>query len=505
MGYAAFFPLLAATLIGSASLPQRASAQSNPYALDRLFLDASNITPFNEVLSFNSAMAVDSFYGADSTEAHLASDFFSGYTGSSANMLFARFQPGGGRARLFGSSIGNPSSPHYLPLSSLREINNDTLSLTSQGYNFSASINLSGVQGYSAAAASIQNALNANLPRLTVTTGSSIASALVQFSGSLDQYILTVGNVSLGSLQIGSIISGMGIPKNTQITTQISGTPNGAGTYAVWFTQGINPSAPLENMTDSYGILTVPSGSEGVKAGQQVTGAGVLPYTAIQALFSGGSGNTWVVDTAQDVAVENMTMTAAPLSVTYRSKGSKSLWIEAYKTFNVLNTSISYAVDTAAATDLGLTLAAGADDSTPGQVVTSPSAFMDNLTMSETDQFSSFQTTFVPSAVTKQELRAWDKSTGDQYEYIQGYSINTPPIVDSVGASSARPLVAVPEPSTWAMMLLGLAGLGFVGYRRTRTTAAVAPRSDSRLVGFRRPSQASICTVRGVRHLGTPL
>jgi hypothetical protein len=27
---------------------------------------------------------------------------------------------------------------------------------------------------------------------------------------------------------------------------------------------------------------------------------------------------------------------------------------------------------------------------------------------------------------------------------------------------------AVPEPSTWAMMLLGFAGLGFAGYRRAR-------------------------------------
>ena len=26
---------------------------------------------------------------------------------------------------------------------------------------------------------------------------------------------------------------------------------------------------------------------------------------------------------------------------------------------------------------------------------------------------------------------------------------------------------AVPEPSTWAMMLAGFAGLGFLGYRRT--------------------------------------
>ena len=40
---------------------------------------------------------------------------------------------------------------------------------------------------------------------------------------------------------------------------------------------------------------------------------------------------------------------------------------------------------------------------------------------------------------------------------------------------SIRPIStsAVPEPSTWAMMLLGFAGLGFAGYRRTREPRAV--------------------------------
>jgi PEP-CTERM motif len=33
---------------------------------------------------------------------------------------------------------------------------------------------------------------------------------------------------------------------------------------------------------------------------------------------------------------------------------------------------------------------------------------------------------------------------------------------------------AVPEPSTWAMMLVGFAGLGFAGYRTSRKTAAFA-------------------------------
>ena len=34
--------------------------------------------------------------------------------------------------------------------------------------------------------------------------------------------------------------------------------------------------------------------------------------------------------------------------------------------------------------------------------------------------------------------------------------------------------VAVPEPSTWAMMLLGFAGLGYAGFRRSRQPVALS-------------------------------
>jgi hypothetical protein len=32
----------------------------------------------------------------------------------------------------------------------------------------------------------------------------------------------------------------------------------------------------------------------------------------------------------------------------------------------------------------------------------------------------------------------------------------------------------IPEPSTWAMMAIGFAGLGFAGYRSSRRSAAAA-------------------------------
>jgi hypothetical protein len=40
--------------------------------------------------------------------------------------------------------------------------------------------------------------------------------------------------------------------------------------------------------------------------------------------------------------------------------------------------------------------------------------------------------------------------------------------------SSSLPTLGAPEPSTWAMMLVGFAGLGFAGYRRVKAKAAFA-------------------------------
>ena len=72
------------------------------------------------------------------------------------------------------------------------------------------------------------------------------------------------------------------------------------------------------------------------------------------------------------------------------------------------------------------------------------------------------------------------------YTYLEGYSASTPPIVDSLEPATERlfaaPAATVPEPSTWALLLLGFVGLGLA--RRRPSTGA----SGRRIGLTKRPS-----------------
>jgi hypothetical protein len=510
--YAATLPLAAASLIASALLAERANAQSNPYALDRLFLAQGQSQPFDSVLSFNSVTAVENYYGVSTEEATLAQDFFAGYTGTSANMLFTRLPVLSARAHLVGGNVSN------LSLAQLQAING-TISVTSQGYNYSASINLSGVTGtgttaFKNAAYIIQTDLNNSLPPAAAATG-SITPVSVAFTGSVNNLLLTVSSAPPGSIQVGSIITGRGMPAGAQITSQVSGTPNGAGVYSLYVPEGHISTGTL---TETYGKLTVgsvsPTSPGPVKIGQQVTGTGssVLPLTAIEAQLS---SNTWLVNYAQTVTSENMTMTGAPLSVVYtpvtgatENRGSFSIQQNGDFLYN--SSSVSYATGSAASL-LYLAESTGPPGQqaslNPGEIAApngcpagasecvSIATFMNNL-LAENPMFSTFQTTWDPPNYIppgeKTALEAWvsnEDAEGGQYTYLENYSDTTPPIVASEDPS-AKQLFAtagatVPEPSTWAMALLGFAGLGLMArYRPGRSTCP----SGRRIASTGRPS-----------------
>jgi hypothetical protein len=469
-------------LVWAATFPEGAGAESNPYALDRLFLESSDATPLDEVLSFDSETAVANYYGASSIEAKVATEFFAGYTGDSANMLFARYPVLPARAHLYGSNISD------LTLAQLQAING-SLSITSEGYNYSGTVNLSGVKSFSGAALAIEDALNKSLPPAADTTGSSIEPVSVPFTGSISANVLDVTSLPSGSIEIGSMITVPGFRTRDQVSAQLSGTPGGIGTYAL-FLHGRSPGqshVPPETLTETYGVLTVGSVSSGsVAVGDQVTNGhrgsadNVLPHTAIEANLSGsGAGSTWVVDLAQSVTSEDMTMTGAPINVRYdkvtgANENSGFFLLQQWSTFNYTTSSLTYMGGTAAKA-LGLTQGSGAFVSPTGEIVTDPSAWMNNFIQAPwgTDQFDSFQVQFdqrgrIPPG-ERQALAEWAESTDGEFKFLWS-AVSTPPIVNMMDPGMERdPVIvegAIPEPSTWAMLLLGLAGLGIAGNSR---------------------------------------
>ena len=505
MRYGAAFPLASALLLGSASLPECANAQSDPNssALNRLFLEQSDHTPLYSVQSFNSLTGVENFYGVTSQEASLAEEFFAGYNGNSANMLFTRFPSEPARAHLYGANIAGMTIPELDAIKG-------SISITSQGYVFSGHVNLSGVTSFAQAATRITAALNKNLPIGAVTTGSSIAPVSLSFTGSINTNILTVNSVKSGAIQIGSVITGAGVSPGVQISAQLSGTPGGAGQY-ILFLHGLSKNytpIPTESLTESYGVLTVGNESSGtVAVGQEVSDAapGVLPFTAIEANLSGsGTGSTWVVNKAQTVASESMTMTAAPLLVEYqsvvgRTENTDYFFIQQSQDFLYNSASLTYMRGTApgrAAEALGLSKRdPGAFVSTPGLVVepscpsyvgdcVTTAEFMSNLVANENGAWSTFQDAdfLTPPPGTQTALEAWAQSTDGTYSFLQNYTSTTPPIVDSMGASVSMDAgverlsaATVPEPSTWAMVLLGFSGLGLMRYR-PKAASWLSPR-----------------------------
>ena len=126
----------------SAPTTDPAGKYSSPYTLNRLVIVGRDTTPATAVLTFHSATAVANYYGATSSEASLAKEFFAGYAGTSATMLFTRFGGGWVRPHLLGANISN------LTLSQLQSISG-SLSIVFQGYTYTGSVNLSGVTSFS--------------------------------------------------------------------------------------------------------------------------------------------------------------------------------------------------------------------------------------------------------------------------------------------------------------------------------------------------------------------
>jgi hypothetical protein len=62
-------------------------------------------------------------------------------------------------------------------------------------------------------------------------------------------------------------------------------------------------------------------------------------------------------------------------------------------------------------------------------------------------------------------------------DFVFAISAGANETIDASGTVTETIFTSIPEPSTWAMMLLGFAGLGYAGYRASRRTAAAGLRA----------------------------
>jgi hypothetical protein len=190
--------------------------------LNGVMLTQNSIAPYGQILQFANAAGVISYFGATSVEAQLAAIYFNGYTNCTAKpgiLYMFRYPETAIAAFLSGGSLAG------MTLAQLQSVSG-SMTVSVDGYTRTANtINLSSTNSFSAAAGTIQTALNATLP-----TGATV-------TGSIAGTTLTVTTVVSGTLSAGQTITGGTITAGTIITGFMSGTSGGVGTYSVNNTQ----------------------------------------------------------------------------------------------------------------------------------------------------------------------------------------------------------------------------------------------------------------------------
>lgn len=158
-------------------------------------------------------------------------------------------------------------------------------------------------------------ALTGAAPQAASVTAAVAASA-GSFTGSITDNVLVITVVGSGVAVIGGTLSGTGVTTGTQITSQVSGTPGGVGTYLVSIP---GQAAASTTISETYGTMTVSAvGSGTLGVGQVLAGSGVTAGTVITALGTGvGGTGTYIV--SPNTVVTSTTVTAAG--------GTETKWI----------------------------------------------------------------------------------------------------------------------------------------------------------------------------------
>lgn len=479
--------------------PSVLTAGGSALQMTALMLTTSTRVPIGTVSSFADAPSVGNYFGLSSLEKTAADVYFSGFTGSSkkpGSVLFAQYPLSAVGAYLRGGALG-------LTLAQLQGLSGSLALTVNGFALSAPFINLSTSTSFSLAAAAIQAALSAPASAsITASIGGTVlASAGATFTGAggtgatvtaagvtgvihpgaqlsggtavaAGTYIIqqvsgtTGGNgvyqvthaisgtgvvitatsnvldltvAGSGTVQPGDVLSGAGVTLGTTVSSQLTGTIGGVGTYALSVYQQF-ASTTVNGSSTVMNVTSVSTGT--ISAGALVTGSGVAASTVVTGQLTGAVGGTgtYSVSAASTTTSETMTLSASIPTVTYDSTADAFVFTSA--TTGVTST-ITYATGTLAA-PLNLTLAEGAVVS-QGAAVGVPATFMNGV-LSVTTAWVNFMTLFDPDNgsgnTQKQAFAAWKNTKNNRYGYVVWDTDTTPTTQNPAPTSLARLLAA---------------------------------------------------------------
>lgn len=377
--------------------------------LIELMLTTSIRPPIGQVLSFPTLASVQSYFGTTSLEATEAAVYFGGYDGATklpGALLFAQYPIANVGAYLRGGSVAGLTLTQLQALSGVLTITIDGTPHTS------STIDLSTATSFSNAAALITTGIGLTGPTQAVVTGSMGASATGTGSGTNLTLSAVTGVIHPGSA-LSASIAGTGVPANTYLVSQASGTPGAAGVY-VTNNATTSSSQAITVTSTSVDVTAVSSGTLAV--GQELTGTSLSTTTYISSQTSGTTGGIGVYVTTAAHQVASETITAVTPTCAYDSIAGAFVIVSGT---TGASSTIGYASGTLSAS-LKLTSATGAVLS-QGAITSVPATFMAGIINVTTD-WATFQTIFDPDAgsgnTQKLLFAAWVNSTENRYTYL---------------------------------------------------------------------------------------
>ncbi len=262
------------------------SAGGSALDLQGLMLTQNTRVPTGGILSFPSALAVSDYFGSSSAEYANALVYFAGFENSHAkpgSVLFSQYNTVAVAAYLRGGDIS------ALTLAQLQALSGTVIVAVDGTTRTGSAINFSGATSFSNAAALVQAALNASPTVLATSSSSSISGTT-----------LTVAGTITGTFGAGQTITGAGVTAGSVITSQLSGTAGGAGTYRLAVSSTVSNqaiTASTTNVVVAYdsvsGAFVITSGATGavstIAAATGTLAASLLLTVATGAVLSQGA------------------------------------------------------------------------------------------------------------------------------------------------------------------------------------------------------------------------